>query len=237
MHKKGNLLVLGLMVIGLLAACAPAAAPGSPEQVRTLNVNGSGQVTLVPDIATINVGVRTEADSVTDALDGNTAQANAVADVLKDMGIDEKDIQTSNFNIYPNQRYDNMSGEPQGTFYVVENTVSVTVRDISQLGEVLSAVVDAGASNIYGINFNVEDREAAVAEARKLAIEDAKAKAAEIAHAAGVSVGEILSINVFGGGSPVAAYDMKGGMGEGSVPISAGSLVISMECSLTYEIK
>jgi len=238
MNKKFNLIIVSLMVLGLLAACSPTAAPASPENIRSMSVSGTGRVTLVPDIATINIGVRTEEDSVTDALEGNTAQANAISRVLQDLGVAEKDIRTSNFNVYPADRYDPMTGQVEGRYFVVENTVNVTVRDLSSLGEVLSAVVEAGANNIYGINFDVEDRDAAIAEARQLAIEDAQAKAKAIAEAAGVELGELMNINVYGGITPISYYDAKGGAySEAAVPVSAGTLTISMECSLTYALK
>lgn len=239
MFKKFSLLLVSIVVLGLLAACSPAAAPASPESVRSMSVNGIGRVTIVPDMATINIGVRSEAEAVTEALEGNTAQANAISRVLQNMGIEEKDIQTSNFNIYPNERYNPMTGEVEGRYFIVENTVNVTVRELSKLGEVLNAVVEAGANSIYGISFNVEDRSAAVAEARDLAIADAKAKAEAIAASAGVQLGEILSISVYESGMPIGYYDGKGGMmaAEMEVPIAAGTLSIVMECSLSYTIK
>lgn len=238
MNKKFSFIILSLMVLGLLAACTPA-SPTSPENVRSLNVTGTGRVIVVPDIATINIGVRTEAEVVIDALEGNTAQANAISKVLQDLGIAERDIQTSNFNVYPAERYDPMTGQIEGRYFVVENTVNVTVRDLSSLGEVLSAVVDAGANSIYGINFNIEDREAAIAEARKLAIEDARGKAEAIAGEAGVRLGDLMSINVYSSSSPFAYYDAKGaGLADAeAVPVAAGTLTIIMECSLTYAIQ
>lgn len=237
MKKKISLILIGLVVIGLLAACSPAAQSSSEKATRSMNVSGTGQVSVVPDIATINIGVRTEADDVNDALDGNTRQANAIADALQALGVAEEDIQTSNFNVYPSDRYNPMTGEVEGRYFVVENTVNVNVRDLASLGEVLTAVVDAGANNIYGINFSVEDRESAVAEARELAIADAKAKAEAIAEAAGVDLGDLLSINVYEGSSPITYYDAKGGAySEAAVPISAGTLTIIIECNLTYEI-
>jgi uncharacterized protein YggE len=236
MKNKLSLIVVGFVVLGLLAACSNA--PASSETQRSMNVSGTGRVSLVPDIATINIGVRTEAEEVNDALKGNTSQANAIAEVLKDLGIAEEDIQTSNFNVYPSERYNPMTGEVEGRYFVVENTVSVKVRDLSSLGDVLTAVVEAGANNIYGISFNVEDREAAVAEARELAIKDAKAKAEAIAEAAGVSLGELLSINVYEGSAPITYFDAKGGAyAESSVPISAGTLTIVIEANLTYGLK
>jgi uncharacterized protein YggE len=238
MNKKFSHIMISIIVIGLLAACSPTAAPAAPEKERTMGVSGTGRVTVVPDIAAINIGVRSEAENVTDALDTNTAQANRISRALQELGIEEDDIQTSNFNVYPSDRYDPMTGQVEGRYFVVENTVNVTVRDLTSLGAVLTAVVEAGANNIYGINFNVEDREAAVAEARKLAIEDAKAKAQAIAEESGVELGEIISISVYSGYTPTIYYDAKGGAySEAAVPIAAGTLSITMEASLTYSIK
>jgi len=238
MNKKISLLIISLVVLGLLAACSPQTTPASSENMRSMSVSGTGRVTLVPDKATINIGVRTEADEVKDALDGNTAQANAISQVLQDLGVAEEDIQTSNFNVYPSERYNPMTGQVEGKYFVVENTVNVTVRDLARLGDVLSSVVDAGANNIYGINFDVEDREEAVAEARSLAIEDAQAKAEAIAEEAGVSLGDLINISVYSGSSPITYYDAKGGSyAESEVPIAAGTLTILMESNLTYEIK
>jgi hypothetical protein len=235
MNKKFSLIMISMIIIGLLAACSPTAAP---EKERTMGVSGTGRVTVVPDIAAINIGVRSEAEDVTEALDTNTAQASRISRALQELGIEEDDIQTSNFNVYPSDRYDPMTGQVEGRYFVVENTVNVTVRDLTSLGEVLTAVVEAGANNIYGINFDVEDREAAVAEARKLAIEDAKAKAQAIAEESGVELGEIISISVYSGSTPTIYYDAKGGAySEAAVPIAAGTLSITMEASLTYSIK
>ena len=239
MLKKFSLLMISIIVLGLLAACSPAATPSSPEINRSMSVNGIGRVTIVPDMATVNIGVRSEAEAVSDALEANTAQANAISRALKALGIEEKDIQTSNFNIYPNDRWNPMTGEVEGRYFVVENSVNVTVRELSSLGEVLNTVVEAGANSIFGISFNVEDRSAAVAEARDLAIADAKAKAEAIAASAGVQLGEIISISVYESGMPIGYLDGKGGMAvaEMDVPIAAGTLTIIMESNLSYAIK
>ncbi len=238
MNKKLNLILVSVVVIGLLAACSPSVTGSSEESVRSMSVSGTGRVTLVPDIATINIGVRSEAEVVTEALEANTAQANAISEALQSLGVEEKDIQTSNFNVYPAERYDPMTGQVQGRYFAVENTVNVTVRDLTSLGEVLSAVVDAGANNIYGISFDVEDREAAVAEARNLAIADARANAEAIAADAGVSLGELINISVSSGSTPITYYDAKGAAySEAAVPIAAGTLSIIMEAYLTYGIQ
>ena len=238
MQKKLTLILVGLMIVGLLAACTtPATTVGKNIYTRSMSVSGTGEVSLVPDIASINIGVHTEADQVADALSNNTAQANAIANVLQGLGVEEKDVQTSNFNVYPSSNYDPMTGQVTGTYFVVDNTVTVIVRDLSKLGDVLTAVVEAGANNIYGITFDVENRDAAVIQARELAIQNAKDKAQEIADAAGVELGDLQSINVYGGTNYVTYYDAKGGAyADSSVPVSAGTLTITMECSLSYEI-
>ena len=236
MKKKISLIIICIIAVVVLAACAPTAASGS-ESVRSLSVSGTGQVYLVPDIATINIGVRSEAEDVTDALDNNTAQANAISQVLQDMGVLEEDIQTSNFNVYPTDRYNNMTGQIEGTYFVVENTVTITVRDLASLGEVLSTVVEAGANTIYGISFNVDDREAATKQAQELAIQDAYTEAEAIAEAAGVELGELLNISVSNGSVYTTSYDTKGGgYAESSVPIAAGTITITVSCSATFGI-
>jgi hypothetical protein len=239
MSKKINLLFVSILILGALAACSPKALFTSPDNNRTLSVNGIGRVAVVPNMATINVGVYSEAEVVTDALEANSAQANAISQVLQKMGVEEKDIQTSNFNIYPNDRWNPMTGEVEGRYFAVENTVNVTVRDLSTLGEVLNAVVEAGANSIYGISFNVDDRSAAIAEARDLAIVDAKVKAEAIAASAGVKLGEIISISVYEASTPINFYDSMGGMMavEKDVPIAAGTLSVVMECNISYAIK
>ena len=238
MRKSTILVVLSVLLISLLTACAPGATSmDNKGTTRSMNVSGTGQVSVVPDIASISLGVRTEAEDVTEALSGNTEQAKAIANVLQDFNVAEEDIQTSNFNVYPSERYDPMTGEVTSHYFVVENTVFVVVRDLSSLGDILSAVVDAGANNIYGISFDIEDREAAINQARELAIQNAKEKAQDMAEAAGVELGDLLSINVYGTTSPITYYDSKGSTySASSVPTSAGTLTISIECNLTYEL-
>lgn len=236
MKRKISLIISSIIVVAILAACAPTTASSS-ETVRSLSVSGIGEVYLVPDIATINIGVHSEADDVTDALDENTAQANAISQVLQEMGILNEDIQTSNFNVYPMNRYDDMTGQIEGTYFVVENTVAITVRDLASLGDVLSTVVEAGANTIYGISFDVNDRETATKQAQELAIQDAYEEAEAIAEAAGVDLGELLNISVSSGSVYTSSYDTKAsGYVESSVPISAGMITITISCSATFSI-
>lgn len=242
MKNKRLMILSGLVLLSfVLGACSRLAGELSGEadaQGRTLSVAGSGKAYLTPDLATISIGVRTENSNAARAVMDNNAQAAEIATVLRDMGVEEKDIQTSNFNIYANQQYDDR-GNPIATTYVVENTVFVTVRDLSKLGELLGAAVEAGANQVYGIQFDVENREEALSQARKAAIENARAKAEELAAAAGVTLGEIQSINE-SGGVPVPIFEGKGGgalVAAPEVPVSPGQLSISVEVSVVFEIK
>lgn len=236
MRKKIFVVLVSLVIVGLLAACQGVAPAGSGNQIPMLNVTGTGKVYLVPDIAYVYVGVRSQASDVADALSQNNAQANAIASTLKEKGVAAEDIQTTAFNVYPQQQY-TPEGIPGDTVYVVENTVFIKVRDLNSLGSLLDAVVRAGANTINGISFDVENRESAEKEARRLAIEDAKLKAQELAQLSGVELVQLYSVGVWSSGvTPV--YEAKGGAAAGSTaPIAAGQMVIQMDASLTYEIK
>lgn len=237
---KKNLLVIlvSILIVGSLAACSTTpAVVGSAPIVRTLSSSGTGEVYLVPDVAYIYVGVRADADDVSTALDNNNAQANAVAQALKDLDVDAKDIQTTSFNVYPMQDY-GMDGTISRNYYVVENTVYITVRDLSKLGTLLDAVVKSGANTINSISFDVQDKAEAMVQARDMAIANAIAEAESIAKASGVKLGNLQYVSAYTNNVPMPTYDGKGGSMSAAVnvPISAGQLVISASASMTYEI-
>ena len=242
MKIKRTSLLIALFSVLVLAACqaAPGAVSqaGIPPTPRQISVSGTGKVYLAPDVAYVFIGVQSQAENVGDALNQNNAKAQTIAAALKELGIEDKDIQTSSFNIFPQQQY-SPEGQITGTTYMVDNTVNVTVRDLSVLGKLLDAVVRAGANSINGINFDVVDKTQAISEARKLAIEDARATAQELAAAAGVTLGDLYSLNAYMNTGPVTVFDNKGGMAveAGQVPISAGQLMISVDVNLSYEIK
>jgi uncharacterized protein YggE len=204
--------------------------------MRTISVAGNGRAFLTPEIATISIGVRTEDSDAAEAVDASNSQVQVLTDALVGMGVEERDIQTSSFNIYPNQQYDD-SGRLVSTTYVVENTVTVTVRDLSTLGALLGTAVEAGANQIYGIQFDAEDRSEAESEARVAAVEDARAKAEELAAASGVSLGELLSISE-GTNVSIPYFDGRGGAAVeaavSNVPISPGQLTVTVDVNLVF---
>ena len=240
MKKSLLLIVVSGLLMGLLAGCAqaPITVTSAPT-MRTINAAGHGEVYIVPDLAYIYVGVQSDADEVSDALNKNSAQAQAVADAVKAQGVDVKDIQTASFNVYPMTDYD-MNGQVSRKYYVVQNTVYITVRDLSKLGVLLDAIVRSGANNINSISFDVQNKDAALEQARDMAIAKARAEAEAIAKASGVTLGDLQTVNVYTSNSATPVYDAKGGGAaamNSQVPVSAGQLVITADANLVYEIK
>ena len=237
------LIAAAILAVGVGTVFAQSSSPAVQTAVetqnpRTLTVSGTGKVYATPDIAYITIGVHTEGLEAAGAVADNNKQANEVIDTLKSMGVDPKDIQTTNFSIYPRQEYDT-EGKPTGEVtYVVDNSVFVTVRDLEMVGEVLDEVVAAGANQISGIQFDVADRTASQSEARKAAVADARAKAEELAAAAGVKLGAVQTISEYTSGGPIPKYDMRAmAVAECSVPIESGQLALTIEVNIVYLIQ
>ena len=245
---RNKLFLLGLLVVAvMLSSCgsiAPgvaSAANGSGTMPRTISVNGTSQIILAPDIAYISIGVHSEAQDAQASMASNNEQSQAVIDALVAAGVDVKDIQTSNFSIYPQDKY-SPTGEVSGKIFAVDNTVSVKIRDLDGLGSLLDTAVQAGANTVYGISFDVEDKQAAISQGREAALENARQQAEQLAKAAGVSLGSVYSISTFSNAPIPMAYDARG-MGGGaaemasSTPITPGQLTITVDVSVVYEIQ
>lgn len=163
------------------------------DATRTISVNGEGRVSLAPDVVMMSVGID-ERDA-----DLNTAQTaagekmDAIIAALRANGVAEADIQTGNYSIYAERDYER-EGQPV-TGYVVSHTVTAKVRDIDNAGNVVSAAIDAGANNVGGIWFGLDDPAGAIQQARELAVEDAEAKATELARLANATLGPIQVIS------------------------------------------
>ncbi|HVN14869.1 MAG TPA: SIMPL domain-containing protein [Anaerolineales bacterium] len=244
--KSTSILIAGLLVMVLaLSACGPmtvAAAQAQPPQ-RTLSVTGSGTVMMVPDIAYINIGVHTEDTTAASAVSKNNTQTQQVVDALTSAGVDKKDIQTTNFSIWPNAQYDPQTNVKTGTTYAVDNTVYVTVRNLDKLGDLLDTTVQAGANSVNSIQFDVADKSQELKQARDQAIKDAQTQAQELATTAGLTLGSIQTISFFDNvPTPVMDTFGKGGGGgavaqAASVPISSGQMTLTVTVNVTYELK
>lgn len=237
MRTKLSILIVLLATAALLSACGTASLYG--QQPRLISVNGRAEIKITPDLAYISIGVHTEDTTAKAAVDQNNAQAQAVIAALKEQGIAAEDIQTTNFSIYPYEKW-GPEGQSLGTYYSVDNTVYVTLRAVDTLGAVLDEAIAAGATNVSGISFDVEDKESLIAEGRTQAVADALSQAQSLADAAGVALGEVYSLSYYNSWPTSYYYDTKGYGGaavEAAVPISPGQLTLTVDVSISYEIK
>jgi len=241
--KTISLIFLTVAVLALMVtACVPTTINQEAQpNVRTLSVSGNGQAYLAPDIAYIYIGVHTESPTAAEAVTENNDQTQAVIEAIQDFGIDPKDIRTTNFSIWPMDKFDPATGTPTGEkTYAVDNTVYVTVRKLDQLGDFLDAVVQAGANTVNSIQFDVANKDDALKQARVDAVKKAEAQANELAEATGYSLGEVQSISFVDNQYPI--FDGKGGGGgavveAAAVPIQPGQLTFTVTVNITYELK
>ncbi len=237
----GALLVAVLALGGLaglvLARPAPASAQGSGVGgMRQVTVVGSGESRVAPDMASVQLGVETTAPTTQEALAQNTAQAQAIIEQLKQLGVADKDIQTSGLNIYATYNNDGRSV----TGYSVSNNVTVVIRNLAQAGDLLDKVVQAGANRVYGVSFGVSDPKAAQAQARDAAMADARARAEQLALASGAQLGTVLVITESIGAGPVLPRPMMDARAEAAgapVPVQAGEQVVAASVQVTYELR
>ncbi len=234
------LAAIGMLALSACAAPAASAADGIPADTpHTISVTGSGTAYSAPDTATAQVGVQTRDADPAAAVSANTEKMTSIIAALKAQGIEEKDIQTTNFSVSAQQEYD-PQGQPTGKItFIVENMVSITVRDISKVGAVLSAVVDAGANNIYGVSFSSADQTGLEAQARDKAMADARARADQLAKAAGVSIDTVLSISESINNGPIpymyASRDVA--QAGAPVPVQGGQIQVGIQVQVVYIIK
>lgn len=226
----------------LLLACLlllTASAQADDDPLLTLSVSGRGQVTAPPDMAVIQAGVQTRAESASEALRANSAAMAKVLDELRTHDIAERDIQTVNFRVQPEYRHDRNTGEAEMIGYQAGNDVRVRVRDLDRLGVLLDALVTAGSNQLQGISFAIDDTMALLDQARDQAIEDARRRAERYAAAAGVRVGRVLSISEAGAETPrplmrMAAAEMTM---ASSVPVASGEQELSVSVNVVYELE
>lgn len=224
------------------AALAQAAPPAADTMFRatTLNLAAYGETKIAPDMAHITLGVMTEGKTAAEAMQANSVRMNAVVASLKRAGIADKDIQTSNLNLSPQYRYQE-NQPPVLVGYQASNTVTVTVHDLKRLGQAVDATVSAGANQVHGVSFGLEDRTAAENAAREDAVRALAAKAELYARATGHRITRLVSLSEGGGSYPVPppmpmmeAASFRGKAADTS--ISPGELTVRVDVSGLYEL-
>lgn len=233
------LTVVGLLVgVGatLISSPAPVVAQTDGAAPRTIQVSGRGQVSAQPDQAIVRLGVETEADTAEAALEENNDRVTTVISVTLDAGVAEDDIQTQGFNLRP--VYDTpQEGQTQLTGYQASNIVRITVRDLSQLGTLLDAVVSAGSNSIQGIQFEISNQAELEAAAREAAMANAQEKAEQLTSLAGAELGPVQTILETGGFSPVSASVVQEEALGAEVPIQPGTQTIEASVQVTWQIQ
>lgn len=246
--RPGVAWLAGGLAVGLLAAVMMGAGMGtaraqddSEPPTRMISVSGIGRVFVAPDVADISVGVVSQ-DKEAGVASAKTAEGiDAVIKALLELGIEEKDIKTTQLSLNP--IYDWDVNPPRIDGWEATNMVSVTVRDVTQVGAIVDAAVAAGANRIDGVTFRVDDSTAATAEARTAAMANAKATAEQLAKEAGVTITGVISITESSAPAPTPIY-MERAMAAGeamdasvATKVMAGEVEVQVTVFVVYSIE
>jgi len=193
-------------ILAGFALAAAFAIPALAADPRTMAMTGHGEIHAAPDMAQITAGVSAIAPTAAQALSANANRMKGVFDALKKLGVPEKDIQTTSFFVSPQYSNGDNNAPRRLTGYQVNNDVTVRLPDVGKLGNALDALVAAGANQINGVNFSIQNPAALLEQARAEAVGDARTRAETYAKAAGVTLGPILSISE--GGAALAPQPM-----------------------------
>ena len=254
MNNQNKNLIIALIIVGIILLLSLTVwvnvdiKDRIQETGNTISVSGTGKVYTKPDLALTTFSVVTEAKTVEEALSENTKKMNAIIDFMKGQGIEEKDLKTTSFNIYPRYEYQRIEIEiypyPPGkrvlVGYEVTQSLEVKIRDMEKIGNVIEGATTAGANEVGSLQFTVDKEEEFKKQAQKEAIDEAKTKAQELASQLGVNLVRITNFSessvvpYFYGLEKAAA---PAGLGGGETPqIETGENKIEVTVTITYEI-
>ena len=233
------------MAMGLAFSAAPAQAQttmmttNAIQPETTLSISATAKVMAEPDVAYLNGGVTSEAETAKEALRKNAADMAGVYEALEAAGLDRKHIQTSNFSLQPKYVYPK-NGERYLSGYTVSNQVMAKVTDMDNVGPLIDAMVSQGGNTFNGVSFSIQDPSDLVDEARRKAMTDAMERAKLYADVAGYDISRIVTIDEGGGYSPEPRPQMmraaSADMAE-STQISGGELTYSASVNVVFELK
>ena len=237
--------VVALLLLALAyvwKASPPTVALATPAEtstpVRTLTLTGQGSVQVAPDVAWVRVGVYTEADRAQDAVNQNSRIVEQVLQAVRRAGVAEEDIQTSRYQLQPREERDR-DGRLLRRYFVVEHELTLTVRDLDAVGQVLDAALTAGANRVYDVSFGVTEPQKVLQAARVQAVQDALQQARAVAQAAGVTLDGIQSITM-GAYTPPRLYEalaMEAAKAAPEVPITPGTLEFKATVTVVFRIR
>lgn len=256
--KLGKILFSAVLVMGVVALASMSQlntekAKYAADVPATISVTGEGEVLAVPDIGQFSFSVNASGEDAATAQEESGTKINAILAYLKEAGVEDKDVKTQNYNMYPKWRYEERicvsnsycpPGERVEDGFEVSQSVSVKVRDTENAGAIIAGVGDKGATNISSLNFTIDDTDALKAEAREIAIKDAQDKAAVLAAQLGVKVNRIVSYYEDEGYGYNKVYaetrafglddSDEGGFGGASLPVGEDSTTARV--TITYEV-
>jgi uncharacterized protein YggE len=234
----GLALLAVVLVLQLLVVLPGAMAPGTAEEPRGITVMAQGKVSAEPDLAMITIGVETRESTAGLAAAQNDDRMADVMDALEQMGVPEKDIQTVDYSI--RAEIDWNDDEQRVIGYVVTNSVLVKMRDMDRVGDVLDAVTQAGANNVYGIRFSFDDPSTLREQARAEAMAEARKKAEALAELAGVRLGSPRNISESFTETPPYYLEPMYAVSEravgGGTPVEPGQLEVAVQVQVTFDI-
>jgi len=246
----GALAILALFLLAQTITIARDFGRSGMPATDTVTVRGNGQATMPPDVARVSFTVENTAPAVANAQVATTKQANAAIDFVKSQGIAEKDVETLSYTISPQYSYPNPCppgtlcpaySSPKITGYQVSETIQVTMRDLSAVGEMLGGLGKLGVQNLNGPAFALDDPTAGYTAARADAIDKAKTQATLLAKQLGVHIGKIVNFSESSGGYIYPMYGLGASAMESKVApapnIPSGENTYSASVSITYEIR
>lgn len=232
MKARNTIPVLAAALL-LLASCAP----GATREGRTVTVTGSGAVSVVPDMASIQLAVVTRNSSVTAASGDNARTMTQVQEAIQAAGVPKESFSTSNYIIYQESSYENGRSIPGD--YRVSNTLTIVLRDVTKAGSIIDIAIQSGANELSSLSFSVSDTHSAVNEARLLAVEQAEEAAKLLAEAGGARLGKILTLAEESYNRPlyVSNKTLEADGVAGATPVSAAKSDITVTIRAVYALE
>lgn len=216
-------------------AIAPALPVLADDDGGTITITGTASISAKPNIALVNAGVESVGPNARDALSANSKLMNSVFEAIEGLEIDKNDVGTANFNISQNWRHGPNGSKPDG--YRVSNQVLLRLRDVSRVGEVLDALTTAGVNQAGNIQFSVKDADTLLDDARREAVKKARARATLYAEAAGVTLGDVLTITEGGQSrAPQPQFARMEAVTSSAPPISPGEQDLSVSVTVTWSL-
>ena len=231
---KGMALRCTIVAAAVTLLFAPARAQTPADFPSAISVTGEATVSVPPDLAQVDAGVSSDAKTAREASEANSAAMGKVLSALKGAGIEQKDYQTSRLSLQA-QYPPNRQGPSPVTGYRASNRVTIRVRDVAKVANVIDTLVGAGANDIGGINFMVSHASKLLDDARTQAVADARRKAEIYAKAAGVTLGAPLNISEAGSPGPVFRAKMTAEMA--AAPVAQGEETLSVTVNVSWAIK